>query len=65
MPKEEIDNLPKIEQEYLQFLLLPFGTFEGGNGKERCLDNFDTETIELFNERISKKVETYKVFLKK
>lgn len=61
--EEQIEDQPKIEQEYLQFLLLPFASFEWGHGKERCLDNFDTDVIELFNERIEKKVEAYKDFV--
>jgi len=64
MSEEEIKKLPLIEQEYLQFLILPYASFEWWSGKERCLDNFDTETIKLINERIAIKVNTYKEFLK-
>lgn len=64
MSEEEMKELPKKEFEYLQFTLFPYAILEGANGAERCLDNYDTETINLINERIESKVEAYKEFLK-
>lgn len=71
MKKAEIDNLseeelkaqPKKDQEYEQFLLLPYAIYEWGNKREQSLDNYDTDVIQLINERIKVKVETYAMFI--
>jgi len=61
--KEKRKDFPKIEREYLQYLLLPFIIYFSNSWKEKCIDNFETSDIEVFNEALTSKINLYTNFL--
>lgn len=61
-PLDKEKDKPVI-REYIQYYIAPYYVVLGANGKEVCLDNLETNIIDLFNERIKIKLDTYKEFI--